>query len=511
MGKPARQVFVISDLHIGGVYPDSDDPQDRGFRISTQVPQLTAFVTALADKQPGEPAIELVINGDFVDFLAERDASSAGWQPFVQDPQAAARKLEAIVERDRALFAALGRLLSRGHRLTVTLGNHDIELALPPVRKRLMELMGVEGHHQFHFVYDGEAYVIGDVLIEHGNRYDMFNVVDHDALRRFRSLLSRNQAVPAEQQFNAPTGSHIVASIMNPVKTSYPFIDLLKPETGAAVPILLALEPGARNQLGRLALMVKRARKHRLSSAAMPGFGGDIRAEGDPGGSFGQDIGSFDDDMGADAAVPHGDYGDSGDRGDDALAAVISEAMGGDADGFLAEFSQPASIGEDISAADFFDRSMGLASLLLARSGDDVERRLPSLLKALRAVQGDKSFDRSIETAHEYLDAARALARGGFRCVVFGHTHLAKRVLLEDDALYINTGTWADVMRFPMEIFAGSDQEALAKLREFVQDIGTGKLNRWIRFGATYARLDLDADHRLMQAELLDFEGPEGM
>jgi UDP-2,3-diacylglucosamine pyrophosphatase LpxH len=514
MAKPARQVFVISDLHIGGVYPHSDDPQERGFRINTQVPQLTAFVTALADKQPGEPAIELVINGDFVDFLAESDSSSAGWQPFVQDPQAAARKLEAIVERDRALFAALGRLLSRGHRLTVTLGNHDIELALPTVRKRLMELMGVEGHHQFHFVYDGEAYVIGDVLIEHGNRYDMFNVVDHDALRRFRSLLSRNQAVPAEQQFNPPTGSHIVASIMNPVKTSYPFIDLLKPETGAAMPILLALEPGARSQLGRLALMVNRARKHRLSSAAMPGFGGDIRAEGDTGGSFGQDIGSFDDGFGDDAAVSHGDFGDSGDygnRGDDALAALVAEAMGDDAEEFLREFDPPASVGEDISAADFFDRSMGLASLLLAPSGGDVERRLPSLLKALRAVQGDKSFDRAIETASEYLDAAQALARGGFRCVVFGHTHLAKRVLLEDDALYINTGTWADVMRFPMEILTGSDQEALAGLREFVQDIGTGKLNRWIRFGATYARLDLDADHRLIQAELLDFEGPEGM
>ena len=509
MEKPARQVFVISDLHVGGVYPDSGDPEDRGFRISTQVPQLTAFVTALADKEPGEPAIELVINGDFIDFLAEGDATSSGWQAFIPDPEAATLKLEAIVERDEALFTALGRLLSRGHRLTITLGNHDIKLALPPVRKRLMELIGVEGHHRFRFVYDGEAYVIGDVLIEHGNRYDMFNVVDHDALRRHRSLLSRNQAVPTEQQFNAPTGSHIVASVMNPVKTSYPFIDLLKPETGAAIPILLALEPGARSQLGRLALMVRQATKHKLSGAAMPGFGGDIHAEGDPDGSFGQDfgqdIGSFDDDMGAGGSSSHDD------SGDDALAAIVSEAMGDDADAFLDEFRQPASIGEDISATDFFDRTMGLASLLLARNDDDVEGRLPSLLKALRAVQDDKSFDRSVETASEYLDAARELARGGFRCVVFGHTHLAKRVVLEDDALYINTGTWADVMRFPMEILAGSDDVALPKLREFVLDLGAGKLNRWIGFGATYARLDLDAADRLMQAELLDFKGPEGM
>ncbi len=506
MERPARQVFVVSDLHVGGVYPESDDPDGRGFRISTQVPALTAFVTALADKQVGQPHIELVINGDFIDFLAEKEAASAGWQPFTLDPGEAVAKLEAIVHRDRPLFDALGRLLSRGHRLTVTLGNHDIELALPQVRKRLMELMGVAGQHQFHFIYDGEAYVIGDVLIEHGNRYDMFNVVDHDALRRYRSLLSRNQTVPTEQQFNAPTGSHIVASIMNPVKTSYPFIDLLKPETGAAMPILLALEPGTRSLLGRLALMVNKARKHKLVGAAMPGFGGDIHAGGDEGGPFGEDIGSFNDDMGSGAPIANGDGSDDD---SDALAAVVQEAMGDAADGFLAEFSQPAAIGEDISSGDFFDRSMGLASLLLARNDEDVERRLPSLLKALRSVQDDKSFDRSVETAREYLDAARELARGGFRCVVFGHTHLAKRVLLDDDAIYINTGTWADVMGFPMEILAGSDQQALPKLREFVQDIGAGKLRSWIKFGATYARLDLDASDQLMQAELLDFEGPE--
>ena len=500
MKRPARQVFVVSDLHVGGEYAQSDDPDDRGFRISTQVPALSAFVTALAEKQAGTPSIELVINGDFIDFLAEKESASRGWEPFTLDPIAAVSKLEAIVERDRMLFSSLGNLLARGHRLTITLGNHDIELALPQVRRRLMELIGIEGHHQFHFVYDGEAYVIGDVLIEHGNRYDMFNVVDHDALRRYRSLLSRNQPVSAEHRFNAPTGSHIVASIMNPVKSSYPFIDLLKPETGAAVPVLLALEPGTRKLLARMALMVKKASAHRLAGAAMPGFGGDIHAEGDTGAPFGEDIGSFDD---APSAVA------SHSADDDALAAVVRDAMGEDADKFLAEFPEPESIGEDISTAEFFDRSMGLASLLLARNDDDVERRLPSLLKALRSVQGDKSFDRAVETAGEYLEAARELARGGFRCVVFGHTHLAKRVPLDDNALYINTGTWADVMRFPMDILAGSDQEALPRLREFVQDLAAGKLGRWIGSGATYARLDLDDNDRLLQAELLDYEGPE--
>jgi hypothetical protein len=114
-----------------------------------------------------------------------------------------------------------------------------------------------------------------------------------------------------------------------------------------------------------------------------------------------------------------------------------------------------------------------------------------------------------VETAREYLDAANELARGGFRCVVFGHTHLPKRVALDNGALYINTGTWADIMRFPMDILAGSDEQGLAKLREFIDDIAQGKLNRWIGFGATYARLDMDGADRLIQAELLDFERPE--
>ena len=60
--------YVISDLHLGGVYPTTNDPEDRGFRICTHVPELTRFIDALTAK-PGP--LELVINGDLIDFLAE--------------------------------------------------------------------------------------------------------------------------------------------------------------------------------------------------------------------------------------------------------------------------------------------------------------------------------------------------------------------------------------------------------------------------------------------------------
>ena len=113
-------------------------------------------------------------------------------------------------------------------------------IGLPSVREALSRLLGLTGTERFRYIYDNEAYVIGDVLIEHGNRYDGFNVVNHDALRELRSLQSRRQGLPEAEKFPAPTGSLLVSRIMNAIKTDYPFVDLLKPETEAAVPMMQA-------------------------------------------------------------------------------------------------------------------------------------------------------------------------------------------------------------------------------------------------------------------------------
>ena len=73
-------------------------------------------------------------------------------------------------------------------------------------------------------------------------------------------------------------------------------------------------------------------------------------------------------------------------------------------------------------------------------SHSDWKKRLPALLKAVRVVQQDESFDPAIETSPEYLEAAQELARGGYRYVVFGHTHLAKRIPLDGGGAYLNSG-----------------------------------------------------------------------
>lgn len=130
-----RQVYVISDLHLGG-HLDPTNATGRGFRIFTHGKELAAFINALANKPASGPDIELVINGDVVDFLAEKDPDSEGWSALKLGPHAP-EVLNNIVGREAAVFEALTALLRAEHRLTLLLGNHDVELSFPEVRARL--------------------------------------------------------------------------------------------------------------------------------------------------------------------------------------------------------------------------------------------------------------------------------------------------------------------------------------------------------------------------------------
>lgn len=489
MSAPARRVFVISDLHLGGVYPTPPVVGARGFRICTHAADVAVFIKRLA-AEPSSPPLELVINGDLVDFLAEVDGSG-GWSPFTADPTAAVRKFKAIAGRDQVVFDALREFLARGHRLVLTLGNHDLELCFPAVRRALRELIGATGAADFEFLHDGEAYLAGDALIEHGNRYDAWNMVDYDGLRHLRSLQSRGQPVPESQEFHPPAGSFMVADVINPIKTSYAFIDLLKPETGATVPLVLALEPGYRALLAKAAKFKIQGREHHLAGAAMPAFGGDISSQGGSG-DFGGDISSG------------GSAPGQGDALDQELQAVLGPESGTFKTGLNQLGTGAGQIGSDISSG-VVDRGLSMLRLLTAKAHSDYQSRLPLLLTAFQPLLKDASFDPAVETAPEYLNAARDLAQHGIRHVVFGHTHMPKRIPLPSGGFYLNSGTWADVLQFPSEIISGTREQALERLQQFTQLMAQGDFSEWTIFRPTYVRLDLGADGVVANAELCSY------
>lgn len=242
------EVHVVSDLHMGG---------EEGLQIFNLGETFHEFVRKLT-KEPANVRLALVINGDMVDFLAEPGAECF-------DPVGAIEKLDRIARDGRFLPVWDGLrefVATPGRQLVLTLGNHDLELALPWVRERLLDLLS-DGHPerrgQILLSFEGSGFLCGvggkKVLCVHGNEVDAWNFTDYETLRRIgRDVL---QGRPVEP-WKPNAGSRMVVEVMNEIKRKHPFVDLLKPELEAVVPTLLALDRGLYSKMLRLVGVVGR-------------------------------------------------------------------------------------------------------------------------------------------------------------------------------------------------------------------------------------------------------------
>jgi UDP-2,3-diacylglucosamine pyrophosphatase LpxH len=227
---PFDEVYVISDLHMGG---------PPGHQIFGQEELLSGFIDHLQRDAQGDCA--LVINGDMVDFLAQPGAVCF-------DPTGAIGQLDKIVQSFPKVWASLTRYVGTPQRhLVVVLGNHDLELALPWVREHLLErLSGGDRnlHQRIRLCFDGAGFActVGNrqVLCVHGNEVDEWNITDYERLRRIGVDLIQGRPV---EQWTPNAGSKLVIDVMNGIKSKHAFIDLLKPENQGALRIVLAMHP----------------------------------------------------------------------------------------------------------------------------------------------------------------------------------------------------------------------------------------------------------------------------
>ena len=254
------ELHSISDLHLGGT---------PGFQIFASGSEAEKAIHFLRDLAP-ERKVALVINGDLVDFLAEAPATYF-------DPAGAGAKLNRIVDEPafQPVWNALrGFVRTPSRHLIITLGNHDVELSLPWVREHLLDLLSSDptapetepdaaARGRITLAFDGAGYLCkvggAKVLCVHGNEVDTWNVTDFERLRRSGRDLVQSRVSDREKEPWIPNaGTRLVIDIMNSIKRSFPFIDLLKPEAEAAVPTLLALDPNAARRLAGIAGTVKR-------------------------------------------------------------------------------------------------------------------------------------------------------------------------------------------------------------------------------------------------------------
>lgn len=489
-----KRLYVISDLHLGGSAAlRTPSGADVCFQMCPPEARrrLARFVESIGAAHPTGDA-HLVINGDFVDFLAEeRIEAGAGeishFEAFTREPAHALEKLRRVIRRmdehcpqGEQVFESLRRFVGRGHALTVLLGNHDVELSIPQVRRALLDYLTSDRPARVEFLYDGEAYDRDGVLIEHGNRYEGWNAIDYGALRAFRSRVSRGEA---EFPFIPPPGSELVVSIMNPIKQRYPFIDLLKPEDEAVIPVLLALEPDLFSDIRRIArasTLAVRMRRLDLGPGRVPEKESRISAGGRP-------------DESRDGSIEGNEDPTVQARTERILAAAalrwqsdrVPESQAAVAAGLRGSVESARSLWRIWTAAP-----------------DD---RLVALRQAFvdRAEEIGAAFELGQELPR-YAEAARRLS-AGHKVVIFGHTHLPKRVRLDGGGLYLNTGTWCPTVRVPPE-FCEPDvprAQALPPVRDFVERLCRGDEERQLR--TTFARVTVSVDRATAQLfEFLD-------
>lgn len=427
-----RRVIVISDLHIGGEkHPMLGHPEI-----------LTAFLEQLAsDSRRAE--IELVVAGDFVDFLAEPPH-----EPWTATEADARMKLETVFQRNATLFHGFARCAQNLGRLTFLLGNHDIELAFPRVRDDLFGRIHTDPH-RCNFVQNNEAYRVGELLIEHGNRYDSWNAVDHDGLRQIVSCTSRCEVPP--RPLAVCPGSLLVHGAINPLKERYHFIDLLKPEGKILALLLLELEPSllrkSMPQLFRLA-SAWATERYRKATWHLRGDGVAPTSE---------------------QLVSTSDV--------DRLPSEIQRAFREELDQIETQQTASAS------------HLQHMLWKILLGSGEDGLRamfergevipmpRLKKLQSALRWVLAeDRTFAEGFADGDCYAAAEKMNAAGVAKVVIMGHTHLARNIAMENGGRYINTGTWADLIQVDPEILVDTDntREGFA---EWLRRLATNRLD----------------------------------
>ena len=439
------RVIVISDLHLGG------NPAMMG-----RPKLLESFIDSLHRNLMRDEKLELVIAGDFIDFL-----SIEPYAAITTDPIEAVDKLKTVISNESkfaSVFDALKRHIAHGHKITVLVGNHDLELAIPEVQKALQYRLNASCEY-LNFVDDGRAYRIGNALIEHGNAYDGANANDWDGIRHINSSLSRGKS--PERNVRASVGSQIVHEIVNLLKDRYPFLPTLQPEGELLVLLLLTFEPELKYDANTIRQLFKILKGNALSKAP-PEYG----------------------ESPISANVNNIPY-------DAEIKKLFSE-----------EFAHLESNEEPISIRSWIKkwRNENQDSLsFILRNGKSISsEKLKKLRLGISRIVNSDDSESSVGPTHQYGVAAENILKKitDLEVVVMGHTHLPRKIENEF-GVYINTGTWINRFRVPDKAL---NDESGNEFLDFLKNLLIPE--NWPLLPPSYAELCIDINGHVRNADL---------
>lgn len=207
-----RLKLVVSDLHLGKgrVLESGGINSFEEFFYSDKLCEFLHYYTSAAFD---DVEIELIINGDFLNFL---QVDYKGHFLTVLTEGVCLEILKSIVVGHRKVFQAMGEFARKnGNTVTYIVGNHDQAMLWPACREHLNEAVGVP------LRYKNIVYYFDGVHIEHGHMQEAANRMDP---RRF--FLKKELAEPI---LNLPFGSHFFVEFVLKIKHQYPFVDKVRP------------------------------------------------------------------------------------------------------------------------------------------------------------------------------------------------------------------------------------------------------------------------------------------
>lgn len=214
-GEPApikKIKLVISDLHLGKgkTLPEGGLNSLEEFYHDEK---LVEFIHYYSTGIYRDYDIELIINGDFLNFL---QVDYRGHYLTVITESISLEIMDSIIKGHEAVFKALAEFASQSnHTLTYVVGNHDQAMLWPACRALLNSVIGAP------IRYKNIVYFFDGVHIEHGHMHEAANRMDPKKLFLKKEL--------AEPILNLPFGSHFFIDLVLKIKHEYPHVDKIRP------------------------------------------------------------------------------------------------------------------------------------------------------------------------------------------------------------------------------------------------------------------------------------------
>lgn len=222
-----RAVVVISDCHLsaGRIFEGRLNPHEDFYFDHEMVEFLQYFSSGkYGVRSTGEPVeVELVINGDFFDFL---NVPYLGEFEEVITEEVATYKTEKIIEGHPLVMEALKSFAAHpGKTIKYLIGNHDADLFFPKVQEMITRRWDPDGGYPSQkvvIVADRDRlHYPGGVEIHHGNQFEAVHVLNFQ-----KPLLTHSLAEPV---LNIPWGSFFVLKIINRLRHERDYLDKIRP------------------------------------------------------------------------------------------------------------------------------------------------------------------------------------------------------------------------------------------------------------------------------------------